>query len=105
VLHFWLRPDAAANGTAAWRFDPSREAGTLVVEVDGRRAELRAGESIDGAFGRLRFEGLAGWMGYRISHDATLVPLFWCALLGVAGLAWHLVSSRSRRRRLSEVSR
>ena len=99
VLRFWLRLDATVNAATAWHFDPSRAAATLVVEVEGRRVELRVGESIDGAFGRLRFEGLAGWMGYRVSHDATLVPLFWCALLGVAGLAWHLASSAGRRRR------
>jgi cytochrome c biogenesis protein len=97
ALRFWLRPDAPAAADARWRFDPSRAQATLVVEVDGRRSELRAGDAIDGAFGRLRYERVVGWMGYRISHDATLLPLFWCAALGIAGLAWHLLATRSRR--------
>ena len=99
AFRFWLRPEAPARGDARWRFEPSHAQAALVVEHDGERSELRAGEAIDGAFGRLRYEGVVGWMGYRVSHDATLMPLFWCALLGVAGLAWHLLASREARRR------
>jgi cytochrome c biogenesis protein len=94
MFQFWLRPDAPPNEAAGWRFEPSQAQATLVVEVNGRRAELRAGQSIEGDFGRLRYERLVGWMGYRVSHDATLVPLLWCALIGIAGLAWHLALPR-----------
>ena len=97
AFRFWLRPDAPAAADAPWRFEPSHRQATLVVEVNGRRSELRAGDAIDGAFGRLRYERVVGWMGYRISHDVTLLPLFWCAAIGMAGLAWHLLATRTRR--------
>jgi hypothetical protein len=96
VLRFWLRPDAPATTDARWRFEPSRAHATLVIDVDGRRSELRRGDAIDGPFGRLRYQGVAGWMGYRISRDPALLPLFWCAVIGVAGLAWHLLAKPSR---------
>jgi len=105
ALRFWLRPDAPAAADTRWRFDPSQAQATLVVEVDGKRSELRAGDAIDGAFGRLRYERVVGWMGYRISHDATLLPLFWCAAIGLAGLAWHLLVARSRRTARAEDAR
>jgi cytochrome c biogenesis protein len=93
-FRFWLRPEAPADERARWRFDPAQERATLVVEVGTQHAELREGESMQGDFGVLRYERVVGWMGYRVSHDATLVPLFGCALLGIAGLGWHLLRSR-----------
>jgi hypothetical protein len=61
-----------------------------VVELQGQRFELRPGDEARIGAGTLRYERLLGWMGYRIHHDPMLVPLFWLALLGIAGLAWHL---------------
>jgi cytochrome c biogenesis protein len=89
-VKLWLRPDAPLNEREAWVFEPAAQAATLVVELQGQRFELRPGDEARVAAGRLRYERLLGWMGYRIHHDPMLLPLFWLALLGIAGLAWHL---------------
>ena len=68
----------------------------LVAELDGRRHELLPGAEVRTAAGVLRYDGLAGWMGYRIFHDPTIMPLLFLSLLGVAGLAWHLWKRSSR---------
>jgi cytochrome c biogenesis protein len=93
-FRFWLRPAAAADEQSRWRFDPAHARAMLVVEVGTQRAELHEGEAMAGEFGVLRYERLAGWMGYRVSHDATLMPLFACALIGIGGLGWHLLRTR-----------
>jgi hypothetical protein len=86
---FWLRVDKAPEN-AAWTLDPSRTASVLVAESAGQRFELRPGDEARTAQGTLRYEWLSGWMGYRIFYDPTLLPLFALAVLGVAGMAWHL---------------
>jgi hypothetical protein len=88
----WLRPDAALGQReqTRWVLEPSTMAATLVVELDGRRFELRPGDEARTPAGVMRFERLLGWMGYRVYHDPMLEPLFWLALLGAAGLAWHV---------------
>jgi cytochrome c biogenesis protein len=69
---------------------------TLVVRLGddkpgeaGQRAELQPGQGVDLPGGRLVYEGLRSWMGYRISYDPTLPWLLACALLAVWSLAWH----------------
>jgi ResB-like family len=89
-IKLWLRPDAALDERSRWVLEPSTMAATLVVELDGRRFELRPGDAAHTPVGTLRFERLLGWMGYRIYRDPMLQPLFWLALLGVAGLVLHL---------------
>jgi cytochrome c biogenesis protein len=89
-VRLWLRVPHVADELAAWRLQPDRVDARLVVEIDGRRHELAAGESARGAYGELRYERLLGWMGYRITYDPSLAPLFWAACVGVAGLVLHL---------------
>jgi cytochrome c biogenesis protein len=91
-VKLWLRPDAVLDERekAPWVLEPTTMAATLVVELDGRRFELRPGDEARTPVGVLRFERLLGWMGYRVYRDPMLEPLFWLALLGIAGLAWHL---------------
>lgn len=86
---FWLRVDDVPAETA-WTLDPAHTASVLVAESDGQRFELKPGEQAQTVQGTLRYEWLSGWMGYRIFYDPTLLPLLGVALLGVAGLAWHL---------------
>jgi hypothetical protein len=74
----------------AWTLDPAQTQAVLVAETGGVRRELRPGDEVQTAQGTLRYEWLAGWMGYRIFYDPTLLPLLGLALLGVAGMAWHL---------------
>jgi hypothetical protein len=71
---------------AAFRL-PSQH--SLVVWLDEQRAELKPGQSMALPGGRLSYEGLRTWMGYRISYDPTLPWLLACALLAVWALAWH----------------
>ncbi len=87
--HFSLRLQPVAEGVA-WTLDPAQSQAVLVAEAAGRHFELKAGESARIPGGTLRYEWLTGWMGYRIFHDPTLVPLLALSVLGVLGLAWHL---------------
>lgn len=59
----------------------------LVVEVDGDRREVRAGESLALAEGVLVYEGLTTWMGYRVFYDPTLPWLLTASLVAAAALA------------------
>lgn len=81
---------------APWRLEAGQTPSVLIAEAGGRRFELRPGEQVQTAAGTLRYEWLAGWMGYRIFYDPTLIPLFALSLIGVAGLAWHLWGHRAR---------
>lgn len=89
-LRFWLRIERALPEDAAWTLDPHDVPALLVVEAEGVRHELRPGDSLILPHARLRYERLIGWMGYRIFYDPTLMPMLAAALVGVAGLAWHL---------------
>jgi len=61
----------------------------LVLRVGGERHVLALGEeaALDG--GRLRFEGLGSWMGYRIFYDPTLPWLFVAATLSALAFGMH----------------
>ncbi|MEY2687808.1 MAG: hypothetical protein RL375_2006 [Pseudomonadota bacterium] len=61
----------------------------LVVRLGNQRAELLPGMSMDLPGGRLVYEGLRSWMGYRITYDPTLPWLLACALFAVWSMAWH----------------
>ena len=99
-MHHWTAPGGAAWSFAlrtrpvdeakAWTLAPATTDSVLVAQIGEQRHELRPGEEVRTAAGVLRYDFLAGWMGYRIFHDPTLMPLLWISLLGVAGLAWHL---------------
>lgn len=104
-LRLWLRPDAKPDERRAYVLAPDSMAATLVVELQGQRVELRAGESVSVAAGTLRFERLLGWMGYRVHFDPALQPLLAIALLGVAGLAWHLWGRRLQQRQTARAAR
>ncbi|MBK6850654.1 MAG: hypothetical protein IPG93_03325 [Burkholderiales bacterium] len=71
----------------------------LVVRLDEQRGELLPGMSIDLPGGRLVYEGLRSWMGYRITYDLTLPWLLACALLAVWAMAWHYLRKFADARR------
>ncbi len=50
---------------------------------------LHRGEQITLANGKLRFDEVRGWMGYKIYYDPTLLWLFISAVCGVLGLLWY----------------
>ncbi|MDB5953709.1 hypothetical protein [Ramlibacter sp.] len=90
ALRFWLRIERPIAQEVAWTLSTKDVPALLVVEAAGVRHELRPGGALTLPSGTLRYERLLGWMGYRIFYDPTLIPLLAAALLGVAGLAWHL---------------
>ena len=106
-VHKWTAPGGGdwnfalrtppVDETRAWTLSPATTPDSvLVAELDGRRHELLPGAEVRTAAGVLRYDGLAGWMGYRIFHDPTIMPLLFLSLLGVSGLAWHLWKRSSR---------
>jgi cytochrome c biogenesis protein len=90
ALRFHLRIERPLDEGKAWTLSPRDVPAVLVVEAAGLRRELRPGDTVALPHGTLRYERLMGWMGYRVFYDPTLIPLLLVALVGVAGLAWHL---------------
>lgn len=90
---FWLRPEPAVDETIPWTLDPRNTKSVLIAEGGGRRFELRPGDEAQTEAGTLRYDWLAGWMGYRIFYDPTLLPLLALSILGVLGMAQHLWST------------
>ncbi len=68
---------------------PSRP--QLVLRVGAQRAVLAPGEGVDLPGGRLVFEELRTWMGYRVAYDPTLPWLLVSALVATLALAGHYV--------------
>ena len=98
----WQLPD----GRSAWvllqteeaLIDPSRASRfslpaqhRLVVRVDSQRAVLAPGEAMALPGGRLVYEGLRTWMGYRVAYDPTLPWLLAAALLSALALGVHYI--------------
>lgn len=74
------------TGPASFRLPDSHR---LVLRVGDLRAELAPGEQVDIVGGRLVYQQLSTWMGYRVSYDATLPWLLAASLLAAVSLAWH----------------
>ena len=100
-VHKWTAPGGGewnfalrvpeVDETRAWTLSPATTTeSVLVAEIQDQRHELRPGEQVRAGAGVLRYDWVSGWMGYRIFHDPTIMPLLFISLLGVTGLAWHL---------------
>ena len=88
-IKFWLRLDTGLDREKAWVLDGRKAKAVLVVNENGRRAELLPGQSVRLEGGTLRFERLLTWMGYKIFYDPTLYWMFGFSMLAVAGLFSH----------------
>ncbi len=88
-IRFWLQLDTGLTGEAPWQLDIRQSQGRLVVNSAGKRVELAPGEALRMNGGELRYERLAGWMGYKLYYDPTLQWLFFISILGVIGLFIH----------------
>lgn len=88
-IKFWLQLDTGLRTDAAWTLDARHTSSVLVINDGDRRVELKPGEEATVAGGRLRYEQLRQWMGYKIFYDPTLHWLFLASMLGVIGLASH----------------
>ncbi len=91
-IKFWLQLETGLTADESWTLDPRKARALLVLRSAGQRVELRPGGTTRLAGGRLRYEGLSNWMGYKLFYDPTLQWLFITAVLGVLGLALHFWS-------------
>lgn len=89
-LKFELVVDTPLAQERDWMLDSKNYNGYLQVTMaDGSAHTLRAGDTVELAGGRLAFETMRMWMGYRIFYDPWLVWFFAVAVVGVTGLGWH----------------
>jgi len=88
-LNLWLRLDTAYDVENDWLLSGETSSGVLVVSSGEQRAELLPGGEVSLKGGRLRYETLSTWMGYKIYYDPTLMWLFIAAVLAVVGLMQH----------------
>ena len=80
----------AREEARAWTLNGSvLDGAVLRVRPEAAAKVLAAGEAVGARGGRLRFEGVRMWMGYKITYDPILPWLFAAALVAVLGLAWH----------------
>lgn len=96
-IRFWLHLDTPLKEDRAWTLTSDRVSGVLVVNAQGKRHELKRGESVNIDGGALRFDELRGWMGYRIFFDPTLPWMLAAAMVALFGLAlrfWRKSTTR-----------
>ncbi|MEN8169368.1 MAG: cytochrome c biogenesis protein ResB [Pseudomonadota bacterium] len=61
----------------------------LILRSGSERHLLRPGQTLQLAQGRLHYQGLGTWMGFRVFYDWTLPWLLATVLLAVLSLGWH----------------
>jgi cytochrome c biogenesis protein len=88
-IKFWLQLDTGLTLEEAWVLDGRNSSGVLVVTTGDRRVELNVGEEVRLEHGRLRYDGLTTWMGYRVFYDPTIQWLFFVTVAGVFGLTHY----------------
>jgi len=101
----------AMDDKSAWTLKSDAAHAKLLIALEDRSIHLQEGQSVDLEDGMLRYERLVMWKGYNVIYDPTIFWMFMMALLGVAGLAWHMwtklglqhreVPARDGRRRAS----
>ncbi|BAL22685.1 cytochrome c biogenesis protein ResB [Azoarcus sp. KH32C] len=69
----------------------------LVARIGQERHEMKPGDSVQVGNGTLVFDGLRGWMGYKVFYDWTLPWLFSACALAVVSLACHFWQKFSAR--------
>lgn len=62
---------------------------TVVLRVGTERWLLRPGDAVDLPEGRLVYERLESWMGYRLVYDRTIPWLLGTAAAAVLSLVWY----------------
>ena len=85
-IKFWLQLQTGLTLEQDWVLDGRNSTGTLVVSHGDKREELQVGDEVQLPEGRLRYESLTTWMGYRVFYDPTIQWLFWVTIIGVLGL-------------------
>lgn len=88
-IKFWLRLDTGYTEEDAWVLNGRPATGVLIVNSGDQRLELQPDDEVELVGGRLRYESLNSWLGYKIFYDPTLKWLFFASIFGVVGLARH----------------
>lgn len=88
-IKFWLQISAGMKEDDHWVLDGRTSTGVLIVTTENKRHEVQVGESIELQNGRLRFESLTTWMGYRLFYDPTIQWMFFISIMGVFGLTQY----------------
>ena len=86
-IKFWLQLDTGFTREKAWVLHGRKASAVLVVSTKGQRVELNLGEEVQLENGRLRYDQLTTWMGYRVFYDPTIGWLFFVTVAGVLGLS------------------
>lgn len=61
----------------------------IIMRIGEQRRELRPGDTIELPEGRLTYDGLRTWMGYKVFYDWTIYWLLAACALSVGALGWH----------------
>jgi cytochrome c biogenesis protein len=85
-IKFWLQLDTGLTLEKDWVLDGRNSSAMLVVTSKDQRVELNVGEETRLENGRLRYDQLTTWMGYRVFYDPTIQWLFYVTMAGVFGL-------------------
>lgn len=88
-IKFWMQLDTGLTVEEPWVLDGRNATGVLVVTSKDQRVELNLGEEVDLEHGRLRYDDLTTWMGYRVFYDPTIQWLFYVTVAGVFGLTHY----------------
>lgn len=88
-IKFWLQLNTAMKEDDHWILDGRTSSGVLIVTTDEKRHEVQLGQSVQLSNGRLRFDALTMWMGYRLFYDPTIQWMFFVSVMGVLGLAQY----------------
>lgn len=84
--------NSALNKDGAWTLSSKTTSAQLEVDTGSRKMLLLPGDAVRLRHGSMRYDGLRAWMGYKVFYDPTVTWLFWIAVSGVLGMAWHFWS-------------
>lgn len=90
-----LKTNKRSNLERDWTLSDKNLQGVLEVSLEGSALSLAQGEGIKLTGGRLVYQSLSMWMGYKISYDPVLRWLFLAAVFAVAAMAWYLFRSQT----------
>ena len=86
-IKFWLQLDTGLTMEKDWVLDGRNSSAVLVITSKDQRVELNIGDEARLEHGRLRYDNLTTWMGYRVFYDPTIQWLFFVTVAGVFGLS------------------
>jgi len=107
----WMPPGSSApiqlsldlhtsiDDKSTWTLKSDTARAELLIELEDRTLQLQEGQSVNLEGGMLRYERLVMWKGYNVIYDPTIFWMFMMAVLGVAGLAWHMWTRLGMQRR------